>query len=276
MPPTDPAPEPALPASVDPVDPPASVDPVDPPASVDPVDPPADQPPVSMAPPRRSRLRRWVRRLLLLGLVAGVGCAAVVVASVVYVDRAARGHVFAADAVPAAPVALVLGAQVYEPGDRPSPFLQARLELARRLYVAGTVKVILVSGDNGRPDYNEPGGMVAWLSAHGVPAAKVVPDYAGFDTYDSCARAKLVFGVTRLIVVTQSYHIRRAVSLCRHLGIDADGVGDDSVRDRWVSWWRATTREQGACVKAVGDLTMRRDPVFLGPHEPGVDRALQS
>jgi vancomycin permeability regulator SanA len=55
----------------------------------------------------------------------------------------------------------------------------------------------------------------------------VVADYAGFDTYDSCARAKLIFGVTRLIVVTQSYHIQRAVSLCRHLGIDADGVGDD-------------------------------------------------
>jgi vancomycin permeability regulator SanA len=228
------------------------------------------------APRRRSRLRRWCRRLLLLGLVAAVAGAAVVVASVVYVDRAARGHVYSADAVPAAPVALVLGAQVYEPGDVPSPFLAARLELARRLFAAGTVRAILVSGDNSRPDYNEPGGMVSWLTAHGVPAAKVVPDYAGFDTYDSCARAKLIFGVTRLIVVTQSYHIRRAVSLCRHLGIDADGVGDDSVRDRYVSWWRATIREQGACVKAVGDLTMRRDPVFLGPHEPGVDRALQS
>jgi vancomycin permeability regulator SanA len=118
--------------------------------------------------------------------------------------------------------------------------------------------------------------MTSWLVAHGVPAGKVVADFAGFDTYDSCARAKLIFGVTRLIVVTQSYHIQRAVSLCRHLGIDADGVGDDSVRDRLVSWWRGTIREQGACVKAVGDLTVRRDPVFLGPHETGVEDALRA
>lgn len=197
-----------------------------------------------------------------------------VVASVLYVDQGARGHVYRLADVPAAPVALVLGAGVYEPGDRPSPFLAARLDLARQLYVAGKVRVILVSGDNSRPDYNEPGGMSTWLTAHGVPADRVVADYAGFDTYDSCARARLVFGVTKLIVVTQTYHIERAVSLCRHLGIDATGVGDASVRDRYVSWWRATIREQGACVKAVWDLTLRRDPVFLGPHEAGVQNAL--
>jgi vancomycin permeability regulator SanA len=205
-----------------------------------------------------------------------VGVLTLVVGSVLYVDRAARGHVYAVGTVPAAPVVLVLGAKVYEPGDQPSPFLAARLELARQLYVAGTVKVILVSGDNSRPDYNEPGGMVRWLTDHGVPAAKVVADYAGFDTYDSCARAKLIFGVTRLIVVTQTYHIQRAVSLCRHLGIDADGVGDDSVRDRRVSWNKAAIRERGACVKAVWDLTLRRDPVFLGPHETGVEDALRA
>jgi len=116
----------------------------------------------------------------------------------------------------------VLGAQVY-PGNIPSPFLAARLSLAKQLYDAGTVRVILVSGDHSRPDYDEPDGMKKWLTDRGVPAAKVVTDYAGFDTYDSCARAKLIFGVTRAIVVTQSYHIERAVSLCRHLGIDADG-----------------------------------------------------
>lgn len=208
--------------------------------------------------------------------MTAVAVAVLVVGCVLYVDHGASGHVYSVGTVPAAPVVLVLGAQVYEPGDHPSPFLQARLELARELYQAGSAKVILVSGDNSRPDYNEPGGMAAWLTAHGVPASKVVADYAGFDTYDSCARAKLIFGVTKLTVVTQSYHIRRAVSLCRHLGIDANGVGDDSVRDRYYSWWKATIREQGACVKAVGDLTTRRNPVFLGPHEDGVDQALKS
>ncbi len=209
-------------------------------------------------------------------MLAVLAVVVLVIASVGYVDHGARGHVYAVGDVPAAPVVLVLGAQVYEPGDVPSPFLAARLDLARQLYLAGTAKVILVSGDNSRPDYNEPGGMTRWLTDHGVPAGKVVADYAGFDTYDSCARAKLIFGVTRLIVVTQSYHIERAVSLCRHLGIDADGVGDDSVRDRRVSWNKAAIRERGACVKAVWDLTVRRDPVFLGPHETGVEDALRS
>ncbi len=230
--------------------------------------------PVAATARPAGRRRRWVRRLFRLALVGAAVLAVVVVASVLYVDHGARGHVYAADAVPAAPVVLVLGAQVYEPGDVPSPFLAARLELARQLYASGRAKVILVSGDNGRPDYNEPGGMRTWLTAHGVPATKVVADYAGFDTYDSCARAKLIFGVTKLTVVTQSYHIQRAVSICRHLGIDANGVGDSSVSDRYVSWYRASIREQGADVKAVWDLTIRRDPVFLGPHETGVEDAL--
>jgi vancomycin permeability regulator SanA len=252
--------------------------PLDTPDAAAPADDPEPSPPADAGRPGkphpRPRWRRWLRRLLRLGLLAGVLVAVLVVGSVLYVDHGARGHVYGLDDVPAAPVVLVLGAQVYEPGDRPSPFLAARLELARQLYASGRVKAILVSGDNSRPDYNEPGGMAAWLTARGVPADKVVADYAGFDTYDSCARAKLIFGVGRLIVVTQSYHIQRAVSICRHLGIDADGVGDDSVRDRYYSWWKATIREQGACVKAVWDLTLRRDPVFLGPHETGVDKAL--
>lgn len=226
-----------------------------------------------MTSPRR--FRRWLRRLVRATAVGAFVIGVLVGASVGYVDRAARDHVYDATDVPAAPVALVLGAQVYEPGDRPSPFLAARLDLARDLYARGKVRALLVSGDNSRPDYDEPGGMKAYLVAHGVPADRVVADYAGFDTYDSCARAKLIFGVARVIVVTQAYHIDRAVSLCRHLGLDADGVGDATMRTHYVSWTRAAVREQGACVKAVWDLAIRRDPVFLGPHEPGVDNALR-
>src|SRR5207302_191038 len=145
---------------------------------------------------------------------------------------------------PAAPVALVLGALV-SPDGTPSDFLVARLALAQRLYATGKVKVLLVSGDHSRPDYDEPDTMRTWLVSHGVPARKVVVDYAGFDTYDSCARANRIFGVHRAIVVTQTYHLDRSVSLCRALGIDADGVGDASVRGEWFSWWRASLREQG-------------------------------
>ncbi|MEN3303888.1 MAG: hypothetical protein V7603_90 [Micromonosporaceae bacterium] len=207
-------------------------------------------------------------------MAAGLFGAVLVTACVGWVDRAAHGHIYPLADVPPAPVALVLGAQVYDSG-QPSPFLANRLDLARRLYEMGKVRAILVSGDHGRPDYDEPDAMRAWLVAHGVPERKVVADYAGFDTYDSCARARRIFGVTRAIVVTQNYHLARAVSLCRHLGVDTDGVGDGAAGHDWLTWWRATAREQGACVKAVYDLSVRRSPVYLGRHETGVEDALR-
>ncbi len=217
--------------------------------------------------------RRWVRRTVHWLLAATALGSLTVAVSLWWVDRGAIGHIYEADAVPPAPVALVLGALVY-PDGTPSDFLVARLVLARHLYRAGKVKVLLVSGDHSRPDYDEPDVMRTWLVDHGVPARKVVVDYAGLDTYDSCARASRVFGVREAIVVTQTYHLDRAVTLCRALGVDANGVGDVSVQRKWFSWWRATFREQGACVKAMLDLSLRRDPAFLGHYETGVDDAL--
>jgi vancomycin permeability regulator SanA len=220
------------------------------------------------------RYRRWLRGAVLTGLAGLVLGTLVVAVSVWSIDRQARGYLYSADTVPAAPVALVLGAQV-DPDGTPSPFLTARLSLAQRLYETGKVKVILVSGDNSRPDYDEPSAMRTWLMRHGIPDSKIVRDYAGFDTYDSCARALRIFGVHRLIVVTQTFHVARAVALCRHVGIDATGVGDDSVRFARFDWWRASVREWGAAVKAGYDEVSGRDPVYLGRHETGVDDALK-
>jgi vancomycin permeability regulator SanA len=219
------------------------------------------------------RFRRWSRRLALVAVVGALLAGASVFGSVWWVRAEADDHLYAEQDVPAAPVALVLGAQV-DPGGVPSPFLSARLEIARRLFVAGKVRVILVSGDHMHWEYDEPEAMRRWLVDHGVPTQKVVLDYAGFDTYDSCARADRIFGVKRAIVVTQSYHIARAVTVCRRLGIDATGVGDDTVKIYKKPWAASSTREYGACVKAVFDVVSGRDPVHLGPHETGVQDAL--
>ena len=166
----------------------------------------------------------------------------------------------------------MLGAQVY-PDGTPSPFLAARLELARRLLVAGTVRVLLLSGDGEAPEYDEPAAMRAYLLAAGVPADRMVLDRYGLDTYDSAYRAQRVFGVERLVVVTQAYHLPRAVATCRALGLEADGVGDVSVRRLSPAWVRGTLRDQLACVKTVLDLLERRRPV-LGPPEPAVLQAI--
>ena len=240
------------------------------PAGVTPSVPPPDS---AAASPRRTR-RRWRRRLLLIAPIGVLLAPLLVVGSVVWVRASARDHIYDEAAVPAAPVALVLGAQVYADGT-PSPFLAARLELARRLYDAGKVRALLVSGDHGDWAYDEPGAMRRWLVERGVPDDRVVLDHAGFDTYDSCLRARRIFGVDRVIVVTQSFHLPRAVTLCRHVGLDAAGVGDDSVSTFRRPWMRGVAREPFAAVKAVYDTLTRRDPVFLGPHEPGVDDALR-
>lgn len=220
--------------------------------------------------------RRWLRvRNLVFSGVVGVLVSVGLVAGAGWWTRAvSEDHIYVVDEVPAAPVVLVLGSQVHADGS-PSPFLAARLELARLLYQRGKVRVVLVSGDNGQDTYNEVDPMRRWLVARGVPARQVVGDYAGFDTYDSCVRAKKVFGVGRVVVVTQTYHLARAVALCRRVGLDAVGVGDGSVRRYRTSWHRAVVRERFAAVKAGFDALVRPDPTYLGRRERSVDEALR-
>jgi vancomycin permeability regulator SanA len=219
-----------------------------------------------------------VRKILRRGAYVGALAVALMVLTMagadLWVRGAAAGHTYTEASVPAAPVALVLGAEVY-PDGTPSPFLAARLDIARRLLADGKVRAVLVSGDNRQFRYNEPGAMFEWLLAHGVPSQRIVLDFAGFDTYDSCARARRIFGVRQAIVVTQTYHLDRAVTLCRWLGVHATGVGDDSVRIYQEPWRNSVMRERGAVVKAVVDVVSHRDPVFLGPRETGVDDALR-
>ncbi|MCW2139265.1 SanA/YdcF family protein [Actinoplanes cyaneus] len=216
---------------------------------------------------------RFLRRLIVL---AGLGAALAMItvaAGNLWVLRESAGQLHPAAEVPSAPVALVLGAQV-NPDGEPSAFLAARLDLARDLYRAGKVKAILVSGDHAAWSYDEPGAMMVYLVARGVPADRIVMDHAGFDTYDSCARAHRIFGVRQAIVVTQSFHVPRAVALCRTLGIESTGVGDDTARAYRPLWARGRVREWAAAVKAVWDVSIHRDPVFLGPHETAVETAV--
>jgi vancomycin permeability regulator SanA len=193
--------------------------------------------------------------------LVALGCLslAAVGSSVLLVRRTAAGHIYDAAEVPPASVALVLGAQVY-PDGTPSPFLAARLNLAKGLYDGGKVTAILVSGDAMAKEYDEPQAMRLYLIRAGVPAAQVLVDGEGVDTYRSCVRAQRLFGISGLIVVTQSYHLPRAVATARLLGMDAVGVGDDTVRGS-AAWRSGTLRDQLACVKTVLDLAFRRRPI---------------
>ena len=184
------------------------------------------------------------------------------------VTGAAAGHLYPLDQVPYAPIGLVLGAQVY-PSGAPSRFLRARLDLALLLLQRGTVDRLLLSGDARAPEYDEPAAMRAHLLAAGAEDDRLVLDPWGLDTYDSCVRAREVYGVDRVVVVTQTYHLPRAVGTARLVGLDAVGVGDRTVRLREAGdglnepWVRGWVRDQVACVKTVWDVGTRRRPPGL-------------
>ena len=214
-----------------------------------------------------------MRPLLITAIVVAMAGGSAVAGSVAWVRHAADSHVYQPADAPRRPVAVVLGAMVYADGT-PSPVLADRLGAALRLYQRGQVRAVLVTGDNGTVRYNEVDPMRQWLIARGVPERKVVGDYAGFDTYNSCVRAVRIFGVRAAILVTQEFHLRRAVALCRGIGMDAVGViaGTDGLTRQTLL--RLSVRDNVACVKAVAQVVIRPDPTYLGRHETGIEVAL--
>jgi vancomycin permeability regulator SanA len=211
--------------------------------------------------PERRRALRWAVALCVLALLPAT-----------WVRLAGGDRVRSEADVPAEPVAVVFGAGL--DGDRPSPYLAHRLDAAAELYRAGRIQVVLVTGDNSRKDYDEPDAMRAYLTRHGVPGGRIVSDYAGFDTWDSCVRAKKIFGVDRAVLISQGFHIRRAVALCQAAGVRSYGIGVQDKHD--ITWYYGGTREVLAAGKAALDAVFHPDPRFLGPKEAGVSKALAS
>ncbi|MET9404756.1 ElyC/SanA/YdcF family protein [Streptomyces sp. NPDC002935] len=171
---------------------------------------------------------------------------------------------------PRTEVAIVFGAGLWK--GEPSPYLAHRLDAAAKLYRAGRIDVVLVTGDNSREDYDEPDAMRTYLTSRGVPGRRIVSDYAGFDTWDSCVRARKIFGVQEAVLISQDFHIRRALALCRAAGVRSYGIGVDAKHD--ATWYYGGTREIFAAGKAALDAVFEPDPRFLGPKEHGVTRAL--
>jgi len=169
---------------------------------------------------------RMVRRILAVFVVLAV----IIISSVLlidqYVQRTSLRYIVGPSEVPEADVILVPGAYVF-PDGTVSFMLYDRLNGAYELYKSGKARKILVSGDHGRKDYDEVNTMKKFLKDKGVPEADVFMDHAGFCTYESIYRARDVFLVKRVIIVTQEYHLKRAVFVARELGLEAYGVASD-------------------------------------------------
>lgn len=164
-------------------------------------------------------------------------------------------------AVKPRPVAIVFGAGI-RPDGRLSPMLRDRMDTAIALYEAGKVRKLLVSGDNRFVDYDEPGRMYDYAVAQGVPAGDVVRDYAGRRTYDTCYRAHAIFGVTDALLVTQRFHLPRALFTCESLGVSAVGVSADRYAYRSNAYYRL--RDTIASVRAWLDVKILRPLPVLG------------
>ncbi len=213
--------------------------------------------------------RRW-RRLLLISLLTLGAVLATLTAVRAYSAWQGRNRVYTINNIPERPVAIVFGAQIYASG-RLSAMLTDRVKTAAELYRAGKVKALLFTGDNHVQTYNEPESMRRYATSLGVPDRAIVLDYAGFRTYDSCYRARDIFKVNEAILVTQSFHLDRALLICNSLGIDSVGIAADGVRPEGYSAGTllySQLREFPATMVSVLDLLRGKRPTFLGESLP--------
>ncbi|SCW40732.1 protein SanA, affects membrane permeability for vancomycin [Ruminococcaceae bacterium YRB3002] len=157
---------------------------------------------------------------------------------------------------------IVLGCGVYD-DETPTPFLHDRLATAVSLYHQGYAPKILMSGDHGRDDYNEVGVMRKFALDNGVPSEDIFMDHAGFSTYETMIRAKEIFGISKAIVVTQSYHLARSVYDCRAFGIDCKGVR--AIQGNYIVKPYNYVRESIARCKDLIWCIFKPAPTYRGP-----------
>jgi SanA protein len=205
-------------------------------------------------------IAQWVAIILVVGvLILGL--------SRTITGVQAMSRLYNLQNAPQKPVAIVFGAGLTRDG-QPTTVLRDRVEAAAYLYFAGKVEKILMSGDNRFANYNEPGAMRTYALSLGVPDQAIVLDYAGRRTYDTCYRAKAIFGVQQALLVTQTFHLPRALYLCNSLGVQADGVSADLHpyrRSIQVIW---NLRELPASLTALLDVHVRHPIPVLGKPEP--------
>lgn len=200
----------------------------------------------------------WIGGLIvMLGIVAILGIGA-------HIAAVARPYCYdSVGALPANKVGLLLGTGKYTKRGNENQHYLYRIDAAEAAFKAGKVQYILASGDNSRRTYDEPSQMKADLVARGIPAERIVLDYAGFRTLDSVVRAKQIFGLSQMTIISQRFHNERAIYLARHQGIEA--IGFDAADATAYNGFKTKMREKLARVAAFLDIHVwHRQPKFLG------------
>jgi vancomycin permeability regulator SanA len=213
------------------------------------------------------RKKTIVKLVIILSLVLVLFAAAFLIINAVVISEAAP-YVFGIediDSIDKADCVIVPGALVYG-DDRLSMVLRDRVDYAISLYNAGKAGKLLFSGDHGRTNYDEVNAMMDYAIKKGVPKEDIFLDHAGFSTYESMYRARDVFQVKSCIIVTQKFHVSRAVYIARALGLDAVGVNSDP--RAYSNATRDAIRESLARVKDFFSVILLPEPKYLGDAIP--------
>lgn len=205
---------------------------------------------------RHSKGWKWICSMALFLIIFSLGI------SFMVDHKGAKDIVKAQDITRHYNAILVLGAGVYEDG-RPTPMLRERLDQGLELYHQGVAPKLLLSGDHGRRSYDEVNAMKQYMLDLGVPQEDLFLDHAGLNTYASMVRAKEVFQCESIVIVTQRYHLSRALYMAKKIGLDAKGVSCDT--KQYPGQFMRTLREIGARNKAVWVILWRPDPVLGSP-----------
>lgn len=204
----------------------------------------------------RKRIRKRLLALLVLPFLIFTGCYFII-------ELSTRNRIYTeVDAIPYNRVGLVLGTARHQVGGGINPFYQHRIEATLQLYESGKISRVLVSGDNGSIYYNEPNTIKKDLVAGGIPAEHIYLDYAGFRTLDSMVRARIVFGLDSVTVISQEFHNERALFIASKKGLHALGFNAGDVEG--AKGLKVHLREYFARVKVFLDLIFNTEPRFYG------------
>lgn len=207
-----------------------------------------------------------IKTFVILGLI---GAAILLIARAVTALHS-RSRIHSLENAPQARVAIVFGAGLWRDGS-PTPVLRDRVKTAADLYFQKKIEKILMSGDNRFDHYDEPTAMMEYAVSLGVPEDAIVRDYAGRRTYDTCYRANAIFGLDEALLVTQEFHLPRALYICNTLGVESEGVSANRRYYLKRSRFFWNTREVFATLTALWDVHISRPLPVLGEFEPIFD-----
>jgi len=202
-------------------------------------------------------LKKYLKIVLYLAIIGLVA----IVSVNYYVKSSTKKHIYySLKKFPKNDVGIIFGAGIN--GDQPGKYLKDRLDAGILLYKSNRINKILLSGDNGREEYDELTVMKNYCFNHGVDTTKIFIDYAGFDTYSTLYRAKHIFNIKKATLISQEYHLNRAIYIGQKLGIKSVGYSANS--GEYLGYKYVTFREYGSVFKSFFDVLRNRKPHFLG------------